>query len=159
MSFTLHPAAAPDSTIARTLALTVLADVPHAEPMLAALDNALMRPSEEYRAVVARDRSAVVGLVVFGEVAGANGAGRIYLVAVDGGARRRGIALALLDAACQELSAQRARFALIEMPAHARLADVRQLAERAGFQEEGRADDYVRDGVPLLFLRRQLAAS
>jgi hypothetical protein len=64
--FTLHLAAAPDSTIARTLALTVLADVPHAESMLAALDNALMRPSEEYRVVVARNRSAVVGLVVFG---------------------------------------------------------------------------------------------
>ena len=159
MSFTLHPVAAPDVTAAQMLALTVLGDAPHAEPMLAALANALRRTSDEYRAIVARDGRTVVGIIVFGEVAGALGAGRIYLVAVDGGARRRGIASALVDAACQELSQRQARFAMIELPAHARLTNVRRLIERAGFREEGRMDDYVRDGVPLLFLRRELAVS
>jgi ribosomal protein S18 acetylase RimI-like enzyme len=127
--------------------------------MLAALANALIRPSDEYWAIVARDGRTVVGVVVFGEVAGARGAGRIYLVAVDGAARRRGVARALVDAACQELSQRQARFAMIELPAHARLTDVRRLIERAGFREEGRMDDYVRDGVPLLFLRREFAVS
>ena len=159
MSFTLHHVVAPDSTAAHTLALTVLGDAPHAEPMLAALDSALMRVSDEYRAIVAREGSAVVGVIVFGEVAGARGAGRIYLVAVDAAARRRGIARALVDAACQELAERRARFVMIELPAHARLTDVRRLVERAGFREEGRMDDYVRDGVPLLFLRRALDVS
>ena len=159
MSLTLHLVTPPDSTAAHSLALTVLGDVPHAEPMLAALTNALMRPSDEYRAIVAQDGRTVVGIIVFGEVAGSLGAGRIYLVAVDGGVRRRGIASALVDAACQELSERRARFAMIELPAHARLADVRRLVSRAGFREEGRVDDYARDGVPLLFLRRELGIS
>ena len=159
MSFTLHLAAAPDFAAAHTLALTVLGDAPHAEPMLAALANALTRTSDEYRAIVARDGRTVLGVIVFGEVAGARGAGRIYLVAVNGAARRRGIARALVDAACRELSERRARFAMIELPAHTRLEDVRRLVERAGFREEGRMDDYVRDGVPLVFLRRELGAS
>ena len=159
VSLTLHLVTPPDSPAAHSLALTVLGDVPHAEPMLTALTNALMRTSDEYRAMVARDGRTVVGVIVFGEVAGALGAGRIYLVAVDGGARRRGIASALVDAACHELSERRARFAMIELPAHARFADVRRLVSRAGFREEGRMDDYVRDGVALLFLRRELRAS
>jgi ribosomal protein S18 acetylase RimI-like enzyme len=156
---TLHLAAAADSTAAHMLALTVLGDAPHAEPMLAALDHALIRASDEYRAIVARDGRTLVGVIVFGEVAGARGAGRIYLVAVDGAARRRGIATALINEACRELAERRARFAMIELPAHARLASVRRIIERAGFREDGRMDDYVRDGVPLLFLRRQLELS
>ena len=158
MSFTLEPATAPDSTVAHMLALTALADAPHTEAMLAALDNALMRPSEEYRAIVARDRRAVVGVIVFGEVAGAHGAGKIYLVAVDAAARRRGIASGLVDAACEVLSERSARFVMVELPAHPRLTDGRRLMERGGFREEGRMEDYVRDGVPLLFLRRSLAS-
>jgi ribosomal protein S18 acetylase RimI-like enzyme len=159
VALTLHPVTAPDSAAAHALALTVLGDAPHAEPMLAALGNALTRTSDEYRAMVARDGRTLVGVIVFGEIAGAHGAGRIYLVAVDGAARRRGIATALIDAACRQLSARRARFVMVELPGHARLTDVRLLMERAGFREEGRMDDYVRDGVPLLFLRRELEGS
>jgi RimJ/RimL family protein N-acetyltransferase len=37
-----------------------------------------------------------------------------------------------------------------------RFASIRRLAERAGFREEGRIDDYVRDGRAFVLLRRDL---
>jgi ribosomal protein S18 acetylase RimI-like enzyme len=152
----LRPLAAPDSSAARALVISVLADAPSGEPRLAALESALTRASDEYQAIVACDASALVGLVVFGETAGARGAGRIHLVAVDARARRRGIAMDLIHAACTHLAERGGRLVTIELPAGARLSSVRGLVERAGFREEGRIDDYVRDGVALVLLRRDL---
>jgi ribosomal protein S18 acetylase RimI-like enzyme len=151
---TLHPLAAPDSSAARALAISVLADTPYGEPLLAALESALARATNEYQAILARDGGALVGLVVFGDTAGARGAGRIHLVAVDAKARRRGIAMDVIDAACTRLGEQGGRFVMIELPTDARLASAQRLARRASFHEEGRMDDYVRDGVALVLLRR-----
>jgi ribosomal protein S18 acetylase RimI-like enzyme len=153
---TLRPLVAPDSTAARALALAVLDDARDAEPMLASLDGALRSASDEYGAIVAHDGDALVGVVVFGETAGARGAGRLYLVAVDATARRRGIAMALTEAACTDLRTRGARFVVIEAPEEARLQPALALAWRAGFREEGRVGDYVRDGVGLVVLRRDL---
>jgi ribosomal protein S18 acetylase RimI-like enzyme len=153
---TLRPLAASDSSAARALAVTVFGDAPYAEPLLAALETALARATDEHQAVVACDANALVGLVVFGEIAGARGAGRIHVVAVDANARRRGIAIDLIDAACTRLGEQGGRFVMIELPGDARLTGARRMAQRAGFHEEGRMDDYVRDGVALVLLRRDL---
>jgi ribosomal protein S18 acetylase RimI-like enzyme len=152
---TFHLLTAHDSSAARTLASSALADAPLGEP-LAALESALSRATTEYQAIVARDAAALIGLIVFGEIAGARGAGRIHLIAVDAHARRRGIAAALIAAACACLTEQGTRFVMIELPADSRLAGARRLAGRAGFREEGRIDNYVRDGVALLILRREL---
>jgi len=151
---TLHPLATTDATAARALALTVFADAPYGDLMLGALDCALERTTNEYQVIVASDDDRVAGIIVFGETPGACGAGCIHLIAVDGKARRQGVATALIDAACARLSEQGARFAMIELPADSRLAPARALAQRAGFREEVRVDDYVRDGVALVFLRR-----
>jgi ribosomal protein S18 acetylase RimI-like enzyme len=156
VTVTLLPLAAPDSAAARALADTALGDAPYAEPLLASLDGALTAASDEYRAIVAHDEGALVGLVVFGETAGARGAGRIYVVVVDAAARRRGIATALLEAACHDLGARGARFVAIELPEDPHVERGRWLADRGGFREEARVSDYVREGVGLVFLRRDL---
>jgi ribosomal protein S18 acetylase RimI-like enzyme len=153
----LLPLAAPDSTAARALADAALGDAPYAEPLLASLDGALLAASDEYRAIVARSEGVLLGLVVFGETAGALGAGRIYFVVVDAAARRRGIATALIEAACRDLGARGARLVAIELPEDPRLERGRWLADRAGFREEARVSDYVREGVGLVLLRRDLA--
>jgi ribosomal protein S18 acetylase RimI-like enzyme len=153
---TFRPLADPDSAAVRALVISVLADVSYAEPMLAALERAIQRAGDEYRAIVACEASAPVGLIVFGEVAGARGAGRIHLVAVDPNARQRGIALHLIDTACATLRERGCRLVTIELPADARIANIRRLAGRAGFREEGRIDDFVGDGVALVLLRRDL---
>lgn len=156
VTVTLLSLAAPDATAARALADTALGDAPYAELLLASLDGALTAASDEYRAIVARDESVLLGLIVFGETAGAVGAGRIYFVVVDPAARRRGIATALVDAACRDLRARGARLVAMELTEDPRLERGRWLAHRAGFREEARVSDYVREGVGLVLLRRDL---
>ena len=156
MPVTLRSLDASDSTAARALASAALADAPHADPLLASLDAAIRSGSEEYRALVARDGDRLAGVIVFGEIAGARGAGRIYLVAVDANARGRGLGAALLHSALSHLGARGARFVVIELPEEPRLASALRLAGRTGFFEEARVGDYVRDGVGLLVLRRNL---
>ena len=151
---TLRPLTTSDAAAVRSLALTVFADAPYSDLLVGALDSALAHSTNEYQAIIASDGDGIAGVVVFGETAGANGAGCIHLIAVDGNARRHGIATALVEAACARLADQGARFAMLELPADARLAPARALAQRTGFHEEGRVDDYVRDGIALVFLRR-----
>lgn len=61
----------------------VLNDSRYAEPLIATVDGALGGDRDEYRAIAAWHDDAIVGLVVFGATAGALGAGRVYLIAVD----------------------------------------------------------------------------
>ncbi|MDQ4079336.1 MAG: GNAT family N-acetyltransferase [Gemmatimonadota bacterium] len=140
----------------RAFATTTLDGSRYAEPLLAAVDGALAGDSDEYRAIAAWHDDAIVGLVVFGETAGALGAGRIYLIAVDASVRERGVAAQLVDAVCSELATRGARFAMIELPGEPHFAPLRRLAERKGFREQGRIDHYLREGVPLILLRRDL---
>lgn len=134
----------------------MLADAPYADPLLASLDAATRSGSEEYRGLVAHDGDRLVGVIVFGEIAGARGAGRISLLGVEANARGRGLGAALVHAALTHLRARGARFVVIELPEHPRLASALRLARRTGFFEEARVGDYVRDGVALLILRRNL---
>ncbi len=159
VSVTLRSLAAPDATAARALADAVLGGAPFAEGMLASLDEALRSDSDEYRAVGADDGNALLGFVVFGEIAGALGAGRIYFVAVEATARRRGIATALMEAACTHLQSRGSRFAVIELLEEPPLASGLSLAHRTGFREEARVSEYVRDGVGLILLRRDLTSA
>ena len=133
-----------------------LGDAPFAEPMVASLESALRSASAEYHGIVAHEGTTLVGLIVLGAVSGAQGAGRIYFVAVDAAARRRGLATTLLEAGCVELRRRRARFVVIELPEEPRLVAAFALARRAGFEEEARVGDYAREGVGLVVLRRTL---
>lgn len=151
---TLRPLTARDAPAARALAAAALVDAPSGDHFRGSLDRMLTSTTSEYRALIASEETALAGLIVFGETAGARGAGRIYLIAVDAHARRRGIATTLVDAACRDLTERGARFVIIELPDDHRLAGARLAAEHAGFREEGRVADYVSDGVSLLLLRR-----
>lgn len=112
---------------------------------------------DEYGALVATaDGSRVVGVVLFGMVAGAVGTGMIHGVGAAEGWRHRGVGRALVEAACDALARAGARVAIAELADDAALADVHRLLERAGFREESRAPDLVRDGVAVVFRRRDL---
>ena len=154
MTFTLRPFTAADAPAARALADAVLGDAPYGEHLRFALDSLTTSASDEYRALIAHDGTMLSGLVVFGETAGANGAGRIYVIAVDARGRRRGIATALAHAAYTDLAQRGARFVAAELPDDPRLDGARLALLRAGFREEARVTDHVRDGISLLLLRR-----
>jgi ribosomal protein S18 acetylase RimI-like enzyme len=112
----------------------------------------------EYSALVDANGDEVRGAVVYGLVAGAIGTGMVYGVAVAAENRRRGAGRALIEAACDDLVAAGARVAIAELPDDAVLSDVHALLARAGFVEEARAPDLVRDGVAIVFRRRDLTA-
>lgn len=111
----------------------------------------------EYRALVAIDDTMVRGAVVYGMVAGALGAGMLHGIAVAREWRRRGTGLALTDAACAALAESGARVVIAELPDEAVLSDVHALLASAQLREEARAPDLVRDGVAIVFRRRELA--
>ena len=110
----------------------------------------------EYRVLVADDGGSVRGAVVYGMVAGAVGTGMLHGVVVAREWRRRGTGRALADAACAALAASGARVVIAELPDDAALSDVHALLSRAGFIEEARAPELVRDGVAIVFRRREL---
>ena len=99
----------------------------------------------------------MVGVAVFGCVAGAEGAAKMHGMAVAPDAQRHGVARALIEAFVAELQRRGARFVLVEFPDAPELAGGRTLLQHARFVEESRVKDYFRDGIALVFLRRDLA--
>lgn len=112
----------------------------------------------EYRALVATEGNEVTGLVLFGLVAGALGTGTLFGVAVGARWRHSGTGRALVAAAVSALDESGARVVIAELPDDAALRDARALLTSAGFVEEARVPDLVRDGVAVSFLRREPGA-
>jgi len=111
----------------------------------------------ESAGLVAEADGHPVGVAVFGLVAGAEGAAKMHGMAVAPEAQRHGIARALIEAFVEDLRRRGARFVLVEFPDAAELAGGRTLLQQAKFVEESRVKDYFRDGIALVFLRRNLS--
>lgn len=156
-SFVIARPAPDEYDLLRALAVDALAPG-FANGTIEALERALNAPSQEDRVLIARDSAlvAMVGAVIFGETAGARGAGRIRALLVPGERSSLPIARTLLASALDALRASGARFALVELPdlPSFRLTDD-ALAEK-GFVEAARVHDLVADGVALRYLRREL---
>ena len=146
-----------DAPAARALARGAAEGTPYAEAPLHALERALAGGDDEAWALVAEREGGMAGLVLLGLVAGAAGAGRLQLVVVAEGTRRAGVGRALLDAAASDAAAHGARFLLAEIAEDPRLAPAHALLRIAGFRVESRIPDFVREGIGIAFLRRDLA--
>jgi len=104
----------------------------------------------ECRGIVAFDgEGAAVGLVLFGLVAGAQGTGAIYWLAVRPDRRHRGIGRALLAVARTELVAEHARIIVAELRDDPETAAMGKMLAAGGFAREGTVPDFYSDGVPL----------
>lgn len=145
-----------EAAAARGLVAAVVAGTPYGELPLERLRVALEASTDESRALIAAAGGEVVGLVLFGFVAGAVRTGVLHLVAVTAAARLRGVATQLIEAAVGELARRGARLVVGEMPDDPALLPARTLLQRAGFAEEARVADYYRDSVDLIVLRRDL---
>ena len=145
-----------DAAAARRLLLAELGGTPYAEPALAGLGFALREATGEAAGLVADRSGEVVGVAVFGEIAGAIGAGRLHYVTAAG-ALPDGVGRRLCEAALAELADRGARFVLAELPDDTLLTPMRELLQRCGFSEEARVPDYFSDGIALTFLRRDLS--
>jgi ribosomal protein S18 acetylase RimI-like enzyme len=154
---TIRPLALDDEPSARGLFTYAFGNTLYAEAPRAALVRALSgaAPSEA-AGVVATSGGEVIGVAVYGEVAGAAGAGKMHGMAVSSDARRHGVARLLIEALVDDLAARGARFVLVEFPDAPELAVGRTLLEHSRFAEESRIPDFFRDGIALCFLRRAL---
>lgn len=146
-----------DAPAARELARTEVAGTPLVEASLHALERALGGDDAEAWGLVAIRGDELVGLVLLGLVAGAQRAGRLHLVVVTASARLAGVGRSLLDRAAQDAASRGARFLLAEIPEDPALAPGHELLRRAGFRVESRIPDFVREGIGIAFVRRELA--
>lgn len=112
--------------------------------------------ADESRAIVAERAGAVVGFVLFGEVAGTIGTGRVHFVSVTSSARLDGVGTGLCEAAVADLRSNDARLVVAEVPDEPSFVAGRTLLDRCGFAEIGRVADYFRDNTDLVVLARTI---
>jgi ribosomal protein S18 acetylase RimI-like enzyme len=154
---TIAPVAPALLARASLLVERALHDTRYVEGALEALDAAVRAPGVDGRALASGRDEVPEGVIVFGTFAGASGAGRIHLVAVDAAARRTGVGESLAEAAIAQLRADGARFVLAELPDDPRaLPGAQEFLEALGFREESRVEHFFRDGIALSFMRREL---
>ena len=151
---TYRPAVDDDRGVIRAFVERDLAGTPYATVVEYFLRLASVDPGTESRVIVAERGGVVVGFVVFGEVAGAIGTGRVHFVSVTTSARSQGVGVGLCEAAVADLSANEARVVVAEVPDEPSFLPGRTLFTRCGFVEIARVADYVRDGTDLVVLAR-----
>lgn len=127
----------------------------YADALASVVEAAALTPSIESRGIVAEHDGALAAIAVYGEYAGASGAGRLHLIAVAAHHRRRGIGAKLMGRVAEELAARSARFILTELPDdRPALDDYMAFLHACSFAEESRVPDLYRPGVALVFMRR-----
>ena len=105
---------------------------------------------------VAERDGEMVGLGVYGLIAGTLGTGTIEGILVAPRSRRAGIGHRLLEYALEDLKTRRMRVVFAEVPGDPVLVRYRALLLSRGFFEESRIDDYYHDGVPQIISRLDL---
>ena len=153
---TVRPLAAADRPTTEQFADAHVAGSPYADIVRPPLASALHGGSREFRGLAAHTGSDLLGVAVYGEVAGTTGTARLHLVAVTPRARRSGVARQLVNAAAAHLARDGNRLLMVELPDDPALRPGREFLLRSGFEEESRVPDFYRDGVALVFLRRRL---
>jgi ribosomal protein S18 acetylase RimI-like enzyme len=155
MPHELRPLAPADVPHIRAFLDAEVARVPYAARAREFVEAAAL--GGEYHALVAVRGGAPVGVVVYGIVAGTEGAGAVYSVFVQPSARRGGLGATLVGGATAALARAGARSAIVEPPDDAAaLAGAAELFAEAGFAETARVSDLYRDGVALAFWQRPL---
>lgn len=152
----IRPLTTSDASSARALVLGEVGGTPYTELPLTAVRRALDAEGEEVRGLVAIDGQELVGLVLYGWVAGALATGKLHLIAVTAAARLRGVGSQLCESAVSDLASSGARLVIAEVPDDPALRPGLLLLQRCGLGEEGRIADFHRDGIALVLLRRDL---
>ena len=142
-----------EAVIARALRGTHYLDA-----ALDALREAVRAPGVDARAIAIVSGDFMAGVAVYGIFGGTIGAGRLHFAVVQSEARRDGAGSALVGEAVERLRDEHARFVLAELPDDPReLPAAREFLEAQGFAEESRMADFLREGIALSFMRRELA--
>ena len=120
------------------------------------LDRAL-GGTRECIAIAATRDARLLGVALYGEVAGSAATGALLWLVVEPGARRAGVGRALLEAAVARLREGATRLVVAELADDESHAAALALLVAGGFEREGAVPDFYRDGVPLTLWTRRLA--
>lgn len=135
----------------------VLRDTPYLDGALDALRSAVESPGDDVRAVGTMCEGRLESVIVSGFFGGTDGAGRVQLTVIDADVRRMRLGWLLVEDAISYLGTKGARFVLAELPDDPRaLPGARDFLESMSFREESRVEDFYRDGVAQLFMRREI---
>ena len=139
-----------DAEAARATVVAQFRGTPYLARMLEVLDSALRFEDPEFLCLLSamEERGPVNGLVLFGTVLGARLATKVHAVV----APDPRVQLALLDAVRETCVRSGERLVVCELP-HDRPFDLAAVAlVPSGYREEGRIEDFVRDGIALRLL-------
>lgn len=144
-----------DAEPVHALVLGVLGVTPYVDRTLA-LVAAAERGDPEVRALLIARDGTVAALALFGPVAGASGAWHLHMLLTAAGIDARDVGGALVDATLTEVRTNGGRFLLAELPADPVIGSSLTLLRSKSFKQIGRIPDFYREGVALLFLRRNV---
>lgn len=146
----LRPLMPEDAEAARAVIAARLGGTRYEVRVIEQLDVALTFEDPEYMALLAAEPASgqLVGLVMFGEVAGAHRVTKLHALLGDD----VGTCAALADAVRTVASESGERMVVAELADELVFDDAIAALRGSGFHEEGRVDDFVADGVGLRFL-------
>ena len=144
-----------DAEPVRALVWGALGITPYVDRVIELLTGA-ERGDPESRALVIERDGTVAALALYGPVAGASDAWHLSMVLVAPRVQLREVGRAIVDGVVESVRRAGARLLVAELPADAVLGRSLSLLRANGFTQDGRIPDYYRDGVALLFLRRDL---
>lgn len=144
-----------DAEPVRALVWGALGITPYVDRVIELL-SAAERGDAESRALVIERDGTVAALALYGPVAGASDAWHLSTVLVAPGVALREVGRAIVEGVVESVQRAGARLLVAELPADAVLGRSLSLLRANGFKQEGRIADFYRDGVALLFLRREL---
>ena len=144
-----------DAEPVHALVLGVLGVTPYVDRTLD-LVSAAERGDPEVRALVIARDGTVAALALFGPVAGASGAWHLHMLLTAAGVAAKDVGSALVDATLEEVRANAGRFLIAELPADPVIGSSLTLLRSRAFRQVGRIPDFYREGVALLFLRRDV---
>jgi hypothetical protein len=139
-----------DADAARAFVSGQFANPRYRARALEVLDSALQFEDPEFMALLALDGAParLVGITVFGTVAGARSVVKLHGVITSELAPAR----ALVEAVRRASEHSGERMIVCELPDDAPFTVAAAALEASGFTEEGRVPDFVRDGVALRLL-------
>ena len=144
-----------DAEPVRALVWSALGVTPYVDRVIELLAAAERGDPESRALIIERDGTAAA-LALYGPVAGASGTWHLRMMLMALRVEAQEVGRAMLDGVVRHVQREGGRLLVAELPADAVLGRTLSLLRACDFRQEGRIPDYFRDGVALLFLRREL---
>jgi hypothetical protein len=144
-----------DAEPVRALVFSVLGVTPYVDRVVELLAAAEHGDPDNRALIIERD-GTVAALAIYGAVAGTANTWRLSAAIVAPVVDVTEVGKAIVGTVVEHVKAYGARLLVAEMPEDPALIRSLALLQTNGFKEEGRVRDFFRDGVALIFLRKDL---